>query len=91
MHIILGLANIELAHMLTSLFLALRRDFIGRVAVRRCCSAFAAGSGIDGGAIAELRRLGTDGVRFLQSEAAVRGERSVAGFVLTLLQKLPQS
>jgi len=91
MHIILGFGNIVFAHLLTSLFLALRHDFIGRMAVRRCCSAFTAGSGLDGGAIAELRRMGGDGPRLLQLEADRRGERSVAGFILTLLRSLPHS
>lgn len=46
------------AHYLTSLFLAVRRDFIGRMAVRRCCAGFSAGAGLDDGAMEELLRMG---------------------------------
>jgi hypothetical protein len=86
MHIIIGFVNVVSAHYLTSLFLKVRRDFIGNMAVRRCCSAFMAGAGLDDGAIEELQRMGPDGLRLLQSEATQRGERSVAGLILRMLQ-----
>ena len=85
LHIIVGFVNVILAHYLTSLFLAFRRDFIGRMAVRRCCAGFTAGSGLDDGAMDELLRMGPDGLRLLQSEAEARGQRSTASFILRIL------
>jgi len=38
MHIIVGFVNVVLAHYLTSLFLAVRRDFIGRRDLSWRCS-----------------------------------------------------
>ena len=90
MHIIVGFANIVFAHYLTSLFLAVRRDFIGRMAVRRCCAGFSAGAGLDDGAMEELLRMGRpDALRLLQREAELRGERSIAGLMLKMLSSLP--
>lgn len=86
MHIIVGFVNVILAHYLTSLFLAYRRDFIGRMAVRRCCAGFIAGAGLDDGAMEELLRMGPDGLRLLQSEADARGKRSTASFILRILR-----
>jgi hypothetical protein len=90
MHIIVGFVNVMLAHYLTSLFLAVRRDFIGRMAVRRCCAGFSAGAGLDDGAMEELLRMGRpNALRLLQREAALKGERSIAGLMLKMLASLP--
>jgi len=91
MHIIVGFVNVVFAHYLTSLFLAARRDFIGRMAVRRCCAGFSAGAGLDDGAMEELLRMGPDGLRLLQSEADVRGKSSTASFILRVLINSPYS
>jgi hypothetical protein len=91
MHIIVGFVNVIFAHYLTSLFLTVRRDFIGRMAVRRCCAGFSAGAGLDDGAMEELQRMGPDGLRLLQSEAALRGERSAANFILRVLTHSPNA
>jgi hypothetical protein len=88
MHIIVGFVNILLAHYLTNLFLAVRRDFIGRMAVRRCCAGFSTGAGLDDGAMEELLRMGPDGLRLMRSEAQLRGERSVASLILQMLTVL---
>jgi len=90
MHIIVGFVNVIFAHCLTSLFLAVRLDFIGRMAVRRCCAGFSAGAGLDDGAIEELLRMGRpDALRLLQREADLRGERGAAGLILKMLASLP--
>jgi hypothetical protein len=85
MHIIVGFVNVVFAHYLTSLFLRVRGDFVGRMAVRRCCAGFSAGAGLDEGAMEELQRMGPDGLRLLQSEAAARGQHSTASFILRIL------
>jgi len=91
MHIIFGFANVIFAHYLTSLYVTFRRDFIGRMAVRRCCAGFSAGAGLDDGAMEELQRMGPDGLRLLQSEADVRGHSSTASFVLRILTQNSQN
>lgn len=85
MHIAIGFFNVVIGHFLTSLYLLSKRDLIGRLAVRRCCSAFTAGAGLDDAAIRELMRMGPEGVRLLQSEASRKGEYSAAGRILRML------
>lgn len=89
-HIVVGFVNIIFAHYLTSLFLLVSSDFIGRMAVRRCCAGFIAGAGLDDGAMEELLRMGRpDVLRLLQREADLKGERSTAGLILKMLGGLP--
>jgi hypothetical protein len=85
MHLVIGFINVIVGHFLTSLYLASRRDWIGRLAVRRCCKAFRAGAGLDDAAVSELIRMGPDGARLLQSEADRSGEQSDANRILTIL------
>jgi hypothetical protein len=87
MHIFIGMINIFLGHYLTSLYLTSRRDTIGGMAVRRCCSAFSAGSGLDDAAIRELIRMGQDGVRLLKLESEQSWNPWVVQQILRILEE----
>ena len=86
MHIVIGFINVIIGYYLTSLYLFSKRDWIGRLAARRCCSAFTAGAGLDDAAISVLARMGPEGIRLLQLEAGRSGEHnSTAGLILRML------
>ena len=91
MHFMFGVIHVMAGHYLVNLYRALRWDFVGRLAIRRCCTAFSAGAGLDDVAVAEISRLGQDAMRLLQSEAAQSGEYSAANRILNVLQNFPQS
>jgi hypothetical protein len=77
MHLVVGIAQLLVAHSLISLSRVLPIAALDRLAVRLCCSAFMAGAGLDDGAIDVLRAMGPAGKHILEEKANVPGPAGV--------------
>ncbi len=87
MHLLTGLLNLLIAKVLLFFYRGLPLDFIGRLAIRRCCVAMTAGFGLDEAVVHLVMGTGSTGVRLLEQEAQRNGRESTASFLLRVIGK----
>ena len=87
MHILAGLLNLLIAKALSLLYRGIPLDFIGRLAIRRCCGAMIAGFGLDEAAVHLVMGMGSTGARLLEQEAQRNGPESTASFLMRVIGK----
>jgi hypothetical protein len=76
---------IMLAHFVSACYRAVHFDFVGRQAIRLCCTAFLAGAGLDDAAVEVIQRMGPDGIRLLRREAEHPARKMIASLILKML------
>lgn len=87
MHLAIGFLRVMLACVLAWAYGVTGSRWFGRRAIRLCCAAWFAGSGIDDGATDVILRMGQPGRVLLEGEAARRGEHSNEAFVVGILRE----